>query len=80
MSVNNAPKLIGILLAMVLLTAVFAVGRLTESGYLGLMGLIVGYLVGNGIAAKNGEPVEPAISESTRHHSQRDETDSAGGA
>lgn len=80
MSVNNAPKLIGILLAMVLLTAVFAVGRLTESGYLGLMGLIVGYLVGNGIAAKNGETVEPAISESTRHHSHRDETDSTGGA
>jgi ABC-type lipoprotein release transport system permease subunit len=79
-TVNNAPKLIGILLAMCLLTAVFATGRLSESGYLGLMGLIVGYLVGNGIAAKNGEPVQPAISESPRHQSHRDETDSAGGA
>lgn len=75
MNVNNAPKLIGILLAMVLLTAVFAVGRLSESGYLGLMGLIVGYLVGNGIAAKNGEQVQPVIAQS---HS--DQADSAGGA
>jgi ABC-type lipoprotein release transport system permease subunit len=76
-TVNNAPKLIGILLAMVLLTAVFATARLSESGYLGLMGLIVGYLVGNGIAAKNGEPVQPAISESPRHVERRIDPDQA---
>ena len=71
MSVNNAPKLLGILLAMVLLTLVFGLGKLTESGYIGLMGLIVGYLVGNGIAAKNGDPVQPALAESTNHLAHR---------
>ena len=48
-------------LAMVLLTIVFALGKLSESGYIGLIGLIVGYLVGNGIAARSGDTVIPAI-------------------
>jgi hypothetical protein len=61
MDINNPPKLIGILVAMVLLTIVFGLGTLSESGYLGLMGLLVGYLVGNGIAARQGQPVEPVV-------------------
>ena len=61
MNVNNLPKLLVLLLAMILLTAVFGLGKLSESGYIGLMGLIVGYLVGNGIAARNGDTVEPAL-------------------
>lgn len=71
MTVSNPPKLIGILLAMILLTLVFAIDKLSESGYLGLMGLIVGYLVGNGIAARAGEPVQPVISESITHQENR---------
>mgnify|MGYP001811300158 CR=1 FL=1 len=71
MTVSNMPKLIGILLAMCLLTLVFGLGKLSESGYLGLMGLIVGYLVGNGIAARAGEPVQPVISESFAHQENR---------
>lgn len=67
MNVNNPPKLIGILLAMVLLTVVFAIDKLSESGYLGLMGLIVGYLVGNGIAARSGEPVQPVVGDNGTH-------------
>lgn len=66
MTVNNPPKLIGILLAMVLLTVVFGLGKLSESGYIGLMGLIVGYLVGNGIAARADQPVEPTLTHMDR--------------
>jgi hypothetical protein len=66
-TVTNAPKLVGILLAMILLTIVFALDKLTESGYIGLMGLIVGYLVGNGVAARSGDPVQPVIGESSAH-------------
>ena len=61
MTVNNPPKFIGILLAMILLTVVFGMGTLSESGYIGLMGLMIGYLVGNGVAARNDQPVEPTI-------------------
>lgn len=74
MNINNPAKLWGILLAMILLTVVFGLGKLTESGYIGLMGLIVGYLVGNGIAARNGDPVEPAIGESASHQAGRSPT------
>jgi hypothetical protein len=73
-NINNPAKLWGILLAMILLTVVFGLGKLTESGYIGLMGLIVGYLVGNGIAARNGDPVEPAIGESASHQAGRSPT------
>jgi ABC-type lipoprotein release transport system permease subunit len=71
MNLNNPPKLIGILAAMGCLTIVFAMGTLSESGYIGLMGLLVGYLVGNGIAARAGEPVEPVLTESRKHSDQR---------
>jgi len=69
MTINNPPKLIGILLAMVLLTVVFGMGTLSESGYIGLMGLMIGYLVGNGVAARNHLPVEPTI---TNKNHERD--------
>ena len=58
---NNPPKMLGILLAMVLLTIVFALGKLSEHDYVGLIGYLVGYLVGNGIAARSGDTVIPAI-------------------
>ena len=60
-SVINYPKLVGIVTAMVLLSILFGMDRLSESGYIGLMGLLVGYLVGNGIAAATHEPVQPVI-------------------
>lgn len=71
MNVNNLPKFVGILVAMVLLTIVFSLGNLTESGYIGLMGLIVGYLVGNGTAARNGDPVQPVFGETDTHRENR---------
>ena len=61
LAVINAPKLVGIITAMLLLSALFAIDRLTESGYIGLMGLLVGYLVGNGVAGRSGVPVDPII-------------------
>lgn len=72
MNVNNAPKLVGIILAMVCLSILFGLDKLTESGFLGLMGLIVGYLVGNGVAARQGDPVEPVIGESDTHRLRRE--------
>jgi hypothetical protein len=64
--VVNWPKLVGIMLAMILLSVVFVTGALSESGYLGLMGLLVGYLVGNGVALRAGDPVEPVVGRQNR--------------
>ena len=77
MNLNTPPKFYGVIVAMILLTVVFGVGKLSESAYVGLMGLLVGYLVGNGIAARSGQPVEPMLRESPEHRdarTQRDET------
>lgn len=63
MKVTNQPKLVGIMAAMLCLSILFGLDKLTESGYIGLMGLIVGYLVGNGVAARNGDTVQPVIGE-----------------
>jgi hypothetical protein len=65
-SVVNWPKLVGIMLAMILLSVVFVTGNLTESGYIGLMGLLVGYLVGNGVAYRQGDPVQPVVGRQDR--------------
>jgi hypothetical protein len=70
-NLNNPPKFYGVLVAMILLSTVFALDKLTESAYVGLMGLLVGYLVGNGIAATRGEPVEPMLGESASHRVDR---------
>ena len=70
-NVNNPPKLLGILLGMVLLTVVFAIGTLSESGYLGLMGLIVGYLVGDGVAAYAGHTTESVLGETDEAEAER---------
>lgn len=72
MTVTNMPKLVGILVAMLCLSVLFGLDKLTESGFLGLMGLIVGYLVGNGIAARNSDPVQPIIGESDAHRRDTD--------
>lgn len=72
MNVNNPPKLVGILFAMLCLSILFGMSKLSESGYIGLMGLLVGYLVGNGIAATRGEPVQPVMGESAHHQQVRE--------
>lgn len=66
LTVVNAPKLVGIIVAMVLLSILFGIGSLSESGFLGLMGLLVGYLVGNGVAAQQNDPVQPIIGRQDR--------------
>ncbi len=71
MNLNNPPKFVGVLMAMVLLTVVFGIDKLTEAAYVGLMGMLVGYLVGNGIAARQGEVVEPVLAESPAHAERR---------
>lgn len=61
MMVSNVPKLVGIIVAMILLTGLAYTGRLSEVGYMGLMGLLVGYLVGNGVQARSDEPTSPPV-------------------
>lgn len=61
-AVNNPPKFYGLVLALVCVTVLLALGRVDSGAGLGIIGTIVGYCAGNGIAARRGEPVEPAVS------------------
>lgn len=61
MFVKNPPKMYVVLLALLCITVLLITESIEPEAGLGLLGLIVGYGVGNGIAAKNDEPVDPII-------------------
>lgn len=75
MSVNNAPKFLGIMLICVLVTLLLITDNMDQVAGAGILGTALGYLAGNGIAAKRGDEVTPALGQS--HH---EPTDSTGGA
>lgn len=60
-NVNNPPKLIGVLLGMVVVGVLMAIHVLTSEVGAPMLTLMIGYLVGNGVAARNGEPVQPIL-------------------
>ena len=59
MSITNPPKALIVLVALVCLTVLMATHTLDSTTGAGMLGTIIGYGVGNGIAAKKGETVEP---------------------
>ena len=61
MKISNPSKATIALVALICLTVLRALDRIDQASFNGLAGLIVGYAVGNGIAAKTGQPVEPII-------------------
>ena len=60
-NLNNPPKFYIVILSLVCITVLLVSNTIDSDAGLGLLGLIVGYGVGNGIAARQGEPVEPII-------------------
>ena len=61
MSIINPPKALIALVALICLTVLMASNRIEGEAAMGLMGMIIGYAVGNGIAAKSDEEVQPII-------------------
>lgn len=61
MSISNPSKALIALVGLICLTLLMAVNRLDTSAGMPSITLIIGYAIGNGIAAKTGEPVEPII-------------------
>lgn len=70
LNVNNPPKAYIVILALVCITVLMITDTVAAESGLGLLGLIVGYAVGNGIAAKADQPIEPILG-----HGHRDKTD-----
>lgn len=61
MTLNNPPKALIALVGLVCLTVLMALNAIEEATGTGLIGSILGYAIGNGIAARGNQPVEPII-------------------
>lgn len=66
LNLNNPPKFYIVILSLLCITVLMIVNTIDSDAGLGLLGLIVGYAVGNGIAARDGDKVEPIIG--SAHH------------
>lgn len=61
MTLANPPKALIALVALICITVLRALDKLDQASFNAIGGLIVGYAVGNGIAARQGMPVNPII-------------------
>jgi len=61
MNIANPSKAMIALVALVCVTILLATNSVDESAGTGLIGMIAGYAVGNGIAARRGDDVTPII-------------------
>ena len=61
MNLENPSKALIALVGLICITVLLAVGRIPTEAGTGMIGTILGYAVGNGIAAKQGKPVLPII-------------------
>ena len=61
MTITNPPKAFIALVALICITLLRALDKLDQASFNAIAGLLVGYAVGNGIAARTGKPVEPII-------------------
>ena len=61
MTLTNPPKALIALGALICITVLRALDKLDQASFNAIGGLIVGYAVGNGVAAKQGQRVDPII-------------------
>jgi len=72
-SINNAPKFYGIMIICALVTLLLLFDRIDAVGGAGILGTALGYLAGNGVAARNNDPVEPVFKDGHHHKKEDDE-------
>jgi len=61
MTLNNPPKAFILLVALLCITLLLAIGKVTTEAGLPIISAIVFYGIGNGVAARSGKPSEPII-------------------
>ncbi len=61
MTIANPPKALIALIGLICLTVLMALEAIDSATGTGMIGTIIGYAVGNGIAARQGKPVDPII-------------------
>lgn len=78
MELTNPPKALIVLVALICIVILMVSKSIDETTGAGLLGMIVGYGVGNGIAAKNGDPVQPIIGTKRRDRRREDHEEDLG--
>jgi len=63
LTVANPPKALVAIVAMLCITALMMAQRISPEAATGMLGAIVGYAIGNGIAAAQHHKVQPIIGE-----------------
>jgi len=61
MTLANPPKALILLVALICVTVLLAIGRVSTEAGLPIISAVVFYGIGNGVAAKTGKPSEPII-------------------
>ena len=61
MKITNPPKALIALVGLLCITVLMALESIEQTSGMPVLTLIIGYAVGNGIAARQGSPVEPII-------------------
>ena len=61
MNITNPPKALIALVGLICLTVLLAVNAIHTEAGTGMIGSILGYAIGNGIAARTGTAVDPII-------------------
>jgi hypothetical protein len=61
MTISNPPKAFILLVALICITILLGLNRITTEAGLPIITAIVFYGIGNGVAAKTGKPSEPII-------------------
>jgi hypothetical protein len=63
--IANPSKAFIALVGLICITVLIAIGKVDMSQGMPVITLVIGYAVGNGIAARSGEPVQPIIGPKT---------------
>jgi len=61
MTIANPPKALILLVALICVTVLLAVGRITTEAGLPIISAIVFYGIGNGVSSRSGKASEPII-------------------
>lgn len=68
MNIVNPSKALLALAAMICITILLAVNRIPSEAGTGLLGSLLGYVIGNGVGARQGVPIEPIIGKKSTNH------------
>lgn len=71
---NNPPKLYGIIVGMICITVLIAIHAVEQAVGTPILSGLVLYLIGNGVAGKNGQPSGPALGKTGTAHVLVDST------